>query len=243
MDETFQMCKGIGPVTEARLRASGFRNWHSLLSGDANNIPLSALRLGEVRSELAACQEAYDEKNLKFLTSKLPVREHWRILRSYFGQASYFDIETTGLSPADSVVTIVVCKHRGKLYEFVRGENMDDFLELLDEITLLVSFNGNSFDVPRIMNQFHIPELPCPHVDLRWVSYHRGFRGGLKRIEEELGFGRDSDLKGISGDDAVWLWQKWKLGCDKSKELLLRYCRRDVEALELITQRLLKDVQ
>jgi uncharacterized protein YprB with RNaseH-like and TPR domain len=139
------------------------------------------------------------------------------------------------------VVTIVVCLHQGKMHEFVRGENLDDFLDLLDDVTLLVSFNGNSFDVPRILDQFHVPELPCPHVDLRWVSYHRGLKGGLKKIEEELGFVRESDLKGLGGDDAVWLWQKWRLGCEKSRDLLLRYCRRDVEALEKISQALLKD--
>jgi uncharacterized protein YprB with RNaseH-like and TPR domain len=174
------------------------------------------------------------------MQNRLPVREHWRILKSNLAEASYFDIETSGLSPSKSHVTVVVCKHQGTFYEFVRGENLDDFLDLLDEVKLLVSFNGNSFDCPRIADHFHLPELPCPHVDLRWVCYHRGLKGGLKAIETSLGLGRESDLKGISGDDAVWLWQKWLLGCQKSRDLLIRYCRKDVEGLEIIANHLLK---
>ncbi len=243
INRSFQICHGIGPAKEANLYHLGLQTWQALLDCPSDFLPFSPAKQISLRHELAACQAAFDRQDLDFLLKRLPTREHWRVLASFLPKASYFDIETSGLSPSDSVVTVVVCLHQGKYYEFVRGENLDEFLDLLDEVNLLVSFNGSSFDVPRIRDEYHIPELPCPHVDLRWISYHQGLRGGLKQIEEKLGFPRGDDLKGLAGDDAVWLWQKWRLGCRQSRDLLIRYCRRDVEALEKIAQFLLSDSQ
>jgi hypothetical protein len=87
---------------------------------------------------------------------------------------------------------------------------------------------------------FHVPELPCAHVDLRWVCFHQGWRGGLKRIERELGVERPADLDGVGGDEAVRLWQYWETRQDPTAlRLLTRYCSADVVALPLVAARLL----
>lgn len=157
---------------------------------------------------------------------------------SRFEQASYFDIETSGLE-ADSIVTLVCCFHRGRPLRFLADDNLDDFLELLEEVRLLVSFNGASFDVPRVLARFHIPELPCAHVDLRWLCHHVGWRGGLKKIERELGLRRPADLEGLGGAEAVWLWRAWSQAGDvRSRRTLERYCAADTVSLKRLAAQL-----
>ena len=129
----------------------------------------------------------------------------------------------------DAHITVIVCWHGGKLHTFVEHENLDDFLDLLDEVKLLASFNGSSFDVPRILASFHIPELPCPHLDLRWPFYHRGLIGSLKDIAREAGVSRPVDLADADGMLAVQLWDCWAMQQNRAaRDQLLRYCAADV---------------
>ena len=114
------------------------------------------------------------------------------------------------------------------------------FLELLDDVTLLATFNGSSFDVPRILDAFHIPELPCPHVDLRWMCHHQGWKGGLKDIAEALGITRPADLVQADGALAIRLWHLWTGRRDRpAREQLLRYCGADVLLLLMLVQHLI----
>jgi uncharacterized protein YprB with RNaseH-like and TPR domain len=165
------------------------------------------------------------------LTTALPGTEQWRVLHAWHEQATFFDIETSGLEP-ESAVTLVVCLHRGRLLRFLKDENLDDFLPLLDEVKLLVSFNGSGFDVPRIESRFHVPRIPCAHLDLRWACHHCGWRGGLKNIERALGLVRPPDLRGLGGAEAVWLWRQWEeTRRPAARRLLERYCAADVLSL------------
>ena len=40
---------------------------------------------------------------------------------------------TSGLE-MDSLITVIACWHQGRLHTFVEHENLDDFLDLLDDI-------------------------------------------------------------------------------------------------------------
>ncbi|MCX8000119.1 MAG: ribonuclease H-like domain-containing protein, partial [Leptospiraceae bacterium] len=106
---------------------------------------------------------------------------------------------------------------------------------------LCVSFNGSSFDIPILLKYFHLPEFPVPHVDLRWVLYHKGIRGGLKEIEAQLGIQRDSEVQGLNGMDAVFLWYRYnELGEKDAKDLLVKYCMADVISLKEIVDLVLR---
>jgi uncharacterized protein YprB with RNaseH-like and TPR domain len=169
---------------------------------------------------------------------RLSPLDKWRIVAEFLDETSFFDIETMGLEH-DSPITVIACWHRGELRTFVEHENLDDFLHLLDDVTLLASFNGSSFDVPRVLDTFHIPDLPCPHLDLRWPCYHKGFKGSLKSITSRLGFARPVDLQDADGEMAVHLWNRWTLDQDHpARELLLRYCASDVLLLVMLAHRL-----
>ena len=114
------------------------------------------------------------------------------------------------------------------------------FLDLLDDVTLLSSFNGSTFDVPRVLDAFHIPSLPCPHLDLRWLCFHRELRGGLKEIAARMRIRRPDELRQADGELAIRLWKRWEHFQDTAaRELLLRYAASDVLLLVALADRLL----
>ena len=228
----------IGPKRAAQLLAADCGTWTSLLTAN-DPLGLGSVRWGEVVAEARRNLATLAADDPRPLVQALQTREHWRVLDRWFAEATFFDIETSGLEP-ESEVTLVVCLHRGMLRLFLKDENLDDFLDLLEEVKLLVSFNGTGFDVPRIEDRFHIPAIPCAHVDLRWLCHHRGWRGGLKSIEQQFGFRRPRDLQGIGGEHAVWLWQVWRdTHNPAARRTLERYCAADVVALKLLAAELL----
>ena len=128
---------------------------------------------------------------------------------------------------------------RAQLQTFVEHENLDDFLALLEGVSLLVSFNGSTFDVPRVLNAFHIPALGCGHLDLRWSCYHQGYTGGLKEITRQMDIHRPADLQDADGQLAVQLWHAWQMHQDPvARDQLIRYCAADVLLLVVLAERL-----
>ncbi len=223
--QALQHCRGLGPIRLNQLSDAGVRSWHDALQMP-HLIPLG-LRTA-VTAECERCLQALTENNIRYFVEKFATQDKWRILTQYVDRCSYFDIETTGLE-YDDTITVIACWHKGQLHTFVEHENLDDFLDLLDDIDLLVSFNGSTFDVPRVLAGFHIPELPCPHIDLRWPCYHRELNGGLKHVTSSLGLHRPDDLQDADGSLAVRLWSSWihqKNSADRDQ--LLRYCAADV---------------
>ena len=67
---------------------------------------------------------------------------------------AYLDIETTGLSPFDSEITVVgihICN--GNTIRFIQLVGKDitaqSVLEALDGVEVLYTYNGSRFDLPR----------------------------------------------------------------------------------------------
>ncbi|HRR32685.1 MAG TPA: ribonuclease H-like domain-containing protein [Kiritimatiellia bacterium] len=229
-----ELLPNIGAERGRALRREGCLCWRDLLDAAHPSAGLDRAAWDAARAAAEAALRALEGDDITYFTARLPSREHWRVLARWFDRASFFDIETSGLD-ADSIVTLVCCYHRGQPLRFLADENLDDFLNLLDEIRLLVSFNGSSFDVPRVLDRFHIPALPCAHVDLRWLCHHAGWRGGLKAIERALGLRRPPDLEGLGGAEAVGLWQAWRDRQDEqARRTLERYCTADTVMLQML---------
>jgi hypothetical protein len=57
-------------------------------------------------------------------------------------------------------------------------------------------------------------------------------KGGLKAIETEVGCYRPTSLEGLTGWDAVRLWEEWQLGQSASGDLLIQYNEADCKNLE-----------
>ena len=226
---------GIGPVRLAKLREAGIASWSDAVR-DPDRIPREWRRA--VVEESRRCLDALEADDVGYFVDRFAPQDKWRILATFLDRASYFDIETAGLEQSDPI-TVIACWHRGALHRFVEDENLDEFLELLDDVTLLVSFNGSSFDVPRVLDSFHVPRLPCPHLDMRWILHHRGVTGGLKRIAARAGVERPMDLDDADGALAVRLWDRWRRSGDRSTlDRLIRYCASDVLLLVSLAHRL-----
>lgn len=225
--------RGIGPVRLAQLREAGIQTWHDVLRQPETLSP--GLR-DEVVAEASRCVAALEADDIAYFVRRLFPHDRWRILNRYVDRCSFFDIETTGLE-YDDTITMIVCWHKDRLHTFIEHENLDDFLDLLEDVDLLVSFNGSTFDVPRVLDGFHIPELPCPHFDLRWPCYHKNLSGGLKQVTSDLGIERPNDLHDVDGSLAVVLWNRWIQHKDEvARQQLIRYCGADVMLLKPLSQ-------
>ncbi|PKL39645.1 MAG: hypothetical protein CVV44_05335 [Spirochaetae bacterium HGW-Spirochaetae-1] len=238
ISECLLHCPGIGPRTETRFRELGLSNWDDCLE-ETGRIPMKGARLRRVIDTLERSREALATGDIAYFVNAYPAREHWRILAQYFDRATWFDIETTGLSWHYNHASVIAAWHRGKMYSFVHGENLDDFLMLVDDSELLVTFNGNCFDIPFIEKTFNIPEISCPHVDLRWVAYHEGYRGGLKSIEKEINIRRPGEIKDVDGFEAVDLYYRWQAGDRSARDKLVAYCRADALSVYMVAARIL----
>lgn len=237
--EAFCHLPGVGPETLKAMHGAGLRSWSDIVQRP-QCVPLKPRAYESVLNEIFRCERAVADGDIAYLVKAFEPRDHWRILGHWFDRAAFFDIETEGVEHG-SPVTVVALLHRGRLSTFVRGENLDAFLDALDDIELLVSFNGASFDVPRILRHYNVPSLPCPHIDLRWLCYHGGHEGGLKRIETGVGIERPADLRGIDGKDAELFWKLWTVRRDAAaRARLVRYCAADVLALQFLAAHLLR---
>jgi uncharacterized protein YprB with RNaseH-like and TPR domain len=221
----------IDAACERTLREEGCNDWADILHAPHAVGGLDWVQWSELRSAAESSRHALDAGDAAYFVSRLPATEQWRVLAQWFDRATFFDIETSGLE-ADSIVTLVCCYHDGQPLSFLADDNLEAFLPLLESVRLLVSFNGASFDVPRVLDRFHIPELPCPHIDLRGLCRHVGWQGGLKKIEREQGLRRPPDLDGLGGAEAVQLWRAWsERGDEKARRTLVRYCSADTAML------------
>ena len=150
---------------------------------------------------------------------------------------AYLDIETTGLSPRYSEITVVgihICS--GTETRFVQlvgdGITADCILEALDGVGLIYTYNGSRFDLPFIHYCLGINLVELfPHRDLMYDCWENNLYGGLKKVEKQLGIGRE--LPDISGYDAVRLWWRYAHDDDAAAlETLTRYNREDVVNLK-----------
>jgi uncharacterized protein len=238
IDECFIHLDGIGEKTSEKLKELGFINWQQCMD-NSDSLPFNGKKRDKFIQKVQDSQRAVEESDIDYLVNSYPVKEHWRILAEFFHEATWFDIETTGITWYNNHTTVISAYRDGELLDFRFGENLDDFLELVDRSRLLVSFNGSGYDIPFLEQTYHIPSLNCPHVDLRWMSYHRGYRGGLKSIEKSVGIERPGEVSGVDGLEAIDLFYRWQDGDKEAGWKLMVYCRADVISSYILGYRLL----
>jgi hypothetical protein len=145
----------------------------------------------------------------------------------------YLDIETTGLNKTRDVITVVSISAGGLVKQFVRGENLDDFVPFLDANVdkAICGFNGVKFDFAFIESTLGYA-IQQDVIDAMVLAHeHLHIKGGLKDIRKRLGWYEMDEL--ATGLDAVWLWNMYQREKDpKYKTALLEYNAEDVESLE-----------
>jgi len=167
----------------------------------------------------------------KFVGTHLPSAEHWRLFKDFSHCCCFLDIETTGLSKYSNSITTIAGFDGTQSRVFVQGQNMHEFQNYIKQFPMIITYNGKTFDFPFIKTHLNL-QLDQIHIDLRYPLAKLGFKGGLKKIEQDLGINRDSTLKDINGYEAVRLWYRYKSGDVNALELLKKYNVADVENLQ-----------
>jgi uncharacterized protein YprB with RNaseH-like and TPR domain len=229
LTNTFIHLSGIGEITEQRLWDSGIRNW-DLIDGDLPS-PVSPRRKHFLLSGIEESKRHLTNRNPSYFSELLSANQCWRLFPEFRDSIAYLDIETTGLDRYFNDITTIALYAGHAVKTYVQGQNLDDFVEDIQKYKVIVSYNGKSFDAPFIEHYFKI-RLNHAHIDLRYILYSLGFKGGLKGCERQLGMDR-GDLKEIDGFFAVLLWDEYqRTGDQKALDTLLAYNVQDTVTLE-----------
>ena len=157
---------------------------------------------------------------------------------------AYFDIETTGLSPWSSAVTVIgIYRCNGEEAELTQLVGKDispqSLLEALSGVQVIYTYNGSRFDLPFIHSQLGINLTETfTHHDLMYNCWRCNLYGGFKAVERQLGI--DRKLTEVNGYEAVRLWWRYVDSFDlDALGTLLEYNKEDVLNLKVLKERLL----
>ncbi len=145
---------------------------------------------------------------------------------------AYLDIETA-FEGGISIIGIYGAD-RGMI-QLVGGDVTDvGLVRALDGVETLCTYNGDRFDLPVIRRRLGVDlrEVCRPH-DLMRDCWRVGLKGGLKRVEAQIGIVRQT--QGVDGYAAMRLWASYTNDGDADAlQTLLLYNREDVLNLALL---------
>ena len=230
LPNTFIHLTGVGEVTERAIWDAGVTTWEEFL-GSTPAVPRIRNTYEHHCGYLETCRSRLEASDAAFFDACMPRSEKWRLYADFRRRAAFLDIETTGLSPQYSYITMVGVLDSDGYTAYVRDENMEDLRAALERYDLIVTYNGTSFDLPFIEHFHGRVFRSIAHLDLRFPLHRLGYRGGLKAIERRVGLERPSGLGDLTGYDAVLLWRMWLAGDSGARDTLVRYNAEDVAAL------------
>ncbi len=235
LESTFIHAPTVGRTTELRLWQEGVTDWNRYLALSQSELPLTETQYTALTPVIEESLRRLDEEDFGWFAKRLDAGEHWRAVPSFGHRIAFVDIETTGEMAAEDLTLIGVFDGR-TMRHFVKGENLEEFPESIADAAVLVTFFGTGFDLPFIRRRFPRLQMPQLHVDLCYLLRRLGYRGGLKKIEAQLGIGRTNETTGLGGMDAVRLWFEYQGGNLHSRDVLMQYNAEDVRNLsELLT--------
>jgi len=156
---------------------------------------------------------------------------------------AYLDIETTGLSPWDSEITVIgiyLCNGEDTQFIQLVGKDIStqNILEALNGAEVLYTYNGSRFDLPFIYSRLGLNLAEqFNHCDLMYDCWRYNLYGGFKTVERQLGI--DRKLTDINGYEAVRLWWRYVDSFDlDALNTLLEYNKEDVLNLKILREKL-----
>ena len=154
---------------------------------------------------------------------------------------AFIDIETTGLSPWESEITVIgfyICSEMESRSIQLVGKDITrtEVLATLEGVDTIYTYNGARFDLPFIYQHLGINLAEMyDHCDLMFQCWKNNLKGGLKGVEKQLGINRE--LENVNGREAIQLWNRYLYSADlEALEILLRYNLEDVVNLKTLKE-------
>ena len=232
IENTFIHIQGIGPKTERSIWQQGITDWDSFLSHKGTVI--SSCKDPLIRVQLEDSISHYND--IKYFADRLPASDKWRMFGNFKERSVYLDIETSGDYSDSDLITVIGLYDGNRVFTFINGQNLNEFELAISNYDCIITFNGSSFDLPIIKRCFPNISLPAGHIDIRFLLNRLGYRGGLKKIERDLGISRDAVIAGMDGFDAVKLWEAYSWGDKKALDLLIKYNEADIVNLKQLME-------
>ncbi len=155
---------------------------------------------------------------------------------------AYLDIETTGLSPNYSKITVIgihLVEDENERFVQLVGDDItsESLLKALEGVDTIHTYNGSRFDLPFIQSALGVDlSKEFGHCDLMYDCWQNNLYGGLKRVEQTLGIPRK--LTEINGLEAVRLWWRYVNDYDQDAlKTLCEYNREDVVNLKTLKEK------
>lgn len=234
LTRTFSHIQGIGRQTEAALWANGCETWDDFLA-EPDRFSVGGASRAIVQEQLLHSKQALEDRNHQFFAKSLGLAESWRAWPEFKNSCLYLDIETDGTNSHDSITTIGAYDGN-EFVALIKGHDLERFRDLITNYSMIVSFNGFMFDVPVLQKRFRDVVFDHIHIDLMVVLKRLGYRGGLKKIEAQIGIQRSPETAGLTGRDAIWLWRRYLRGDEGAMETLIAYNREDCVNMERLAQ-------
>lgn len=236
IQNSFIPVHGVGEKTERRLWERGIYHWDFFDEADLSN----SLNK-RISSFITTATEKLDENDAAYFAQVVPNNAIWRLYENFRNSTCFLDIETTGLNRYSNEITVISFYYpsQSNTNTLIQGKNLtrDTVKQELEKADYLVTFNGKTFDIPFIENEFKV-SIDKPHLDLRYSCNRIGLRGGLKAIEREIGIYRN--LPELSGEDAIELWYDYLRGGSKQAlNTLIEYNQTDVHSLLTLVEHVL----
>ncbi len=147
LQHTFIHIPGVGKQTELDLWKGGIHTWDDADRFDKRFGLVGARLQHKLDEYIPASREAIRVKNAAFFERLSTLGEAWRVFPEFADQCVYLDIETTGLSPVFDKITVVGLYDGRKYKVFVDGETLHELPEHLRQHSVVVTFNGATFDL------------------------------------------------------------------------------------------------
>jgi uncharacterized protein YprB with RNaseH-like and TPR domain len=232
---------GVGQFTERKIWDDGIHDWQEFLSCEKAG-PLKGKRKAESDQVIKFISSRLKDHDLTFFSTLFKQRDSWRLWEDFSDNVKFLDIETTG-TRRYSPITVIGVYDRRTFKALIRGKdlNAENVKQLLQDASMLVTFNGSTFDLPMIEGRYPGTIPKVPHLDLRFLARKCGYSGGLKSIEMQMGMARPDEVQGMSGEDAVRLWKLYERDSNRNAlKLLLRYNMEDIINLAPMAERLVE---
>src|SRR3989338_2515929 len=200
IQNTFLFLERIKRGLEESLWQQGIKDWDSFLNAEKIHGISRKRKLYYDRKILEARKALYNFDS-SYFKKILPSSEYYRLYDFFKDDCVFLDIETTGLDRNNDDITVIGLFNGINTKTMIKGINFNpgELKKELKKYSLIVTFNGASFDIPFI-NKLYPNLLPnIPNFDIKSVTNKLNLKGGLNEIEKKLGIKRNRIIERFCG--------------------------------------------